>query len=113
LPENVLSLSASQRAWNGVRVDIAEFQCAGRVAHHLRDETETRLSVLLEEDDRSSERGGEITLGPLLNGFVNYEYWAPPYVSLVSLPCTLTIAGASRANSTSVRCESICDRWIE
>lgn len=59
LPENVLSLSASHRAWNGVRVDIAEFQCAGRVAHHLRYETETRLSVLLEEDDRSSERGGE------------------------------------------------------
>lgn len=49
LPENVLSLSASQRAWNGVRVDTAEFHCAGRVAHHLRHETETRLSVLLEE----------------------------------------------------------------
>jgi AraC family transcriptional regulator len=49
LPENVLSLSAVQRAWNGVRIDVAEFHCAGRVAHHLRYETETRLSVLLEE----------------------------------------------------------------
>jgi AraC-like DNA-binding protein len=49
LPENVLSLSMAQRAWDGVHVDIAEFHCAGRVAHHLRHETETRLSVLLEE----------------------------------------------------------------
>lgn len=49
LPENVLSLSVSQRAWNGVGVDITEFHCAGRVAHHLCYESETRLSVLLEE----------------------------------------------------------------
>ena len=49
LPENVLSLSTAQRAWNGVRVDVTEFHCAGRVTHHLRHETETRLSVLLEE----------------------------------------------------------------
>jgi AraC family transcriptional regulator len=49
LPENVLSLSLSRRAWNGVHVDITEFHCAGRVAHHLCYETETRLSVLLEE----------------------------------------------------------------
>lgn len=49
LPENVLSLSVSRRAWNGVRVDITEFHCTGRVAHHLHHETETRLSVVLEE----------------------------------------------------------------
>jgi AraC-like DNA-binding protein len=49
LPENVLSLSVSRRAWNGVGVDVTAFQCAGRVTHHLRYETETRLSVLLEE----------------------------------------------------------------
>lgn len=49
LPENVLSLSVSGRAWNGVRVDVAEFRCAGRVSHHLGHETETRLSVVLEE----------------------------------------------------------------
>ena len=49
LPENVLSLSTARREWNGVRVDVSEFHCAGRVAHHLRHETETRLSVLLEE----------------------------------------------------------------
>jgi hypothetical protein len=49
LPENVLSLSMAQRAWNGVRVDISEFHCTGRVTHHLCYETETRLSVLLEE----------------------------------------------------------------
>jgi AraC family transcriptional regulator len=49
LPENVRSVSVSQRSWNGVGVDVSEFHCAGRVAHHLRRETETRLSVLLEE----------------------------------------------------------------
>jgi len=49
LPENVLSLSVSQRTWNGVRVDVTEFHCTGRVAHHLGCETETRLFALLEE----------------------------------------------------------------
>jgi len=49
LPENVLSVSVARRAWNGVHVDITEFHCGGRVAHHLCYETETRLSVLLEE----------------------------------------------------------------
>jgi len=49
LPENVLSLSVARRAWNGVSVDISQFHCAGRVVHHLCYESETRLSVLLEE----------------------------------------------------------------
>jgi AraC family transcriptional regulator len=49
LPENVLSLSVARRAWNGVSVDISQFHCAGRVVHRLCYESETRLSVLLEE----------------------------------------------------------------
>lgn len=49
LPENVLSLSASQRVWNGVGVTVIDFHCAGRVVHRLPYETETRLSVVLEE----------------------------------------------------------------
>lgn len=49
LPENVQSLSVAWRAWNGVRVDVSEFHCLGRVAHHLCYETETRLSALMEE----------------------------------------------------------------
>ena len=49
LPENVLSLSTARRDWNGVRVDVSEFHCAGRVSHHLHHENETRLNVLLEE----------------------------------------------------------------
>jgi AraC family transcriptional regulator len=49
LPENVLSLSVARRTWNGVSVDISQFRCAGRVVHHLCYESETRLSVLLEE----------------------------------------------------------------
>ena len=49
LPENVLSLSVARRVWNGVSVDISEYHCAGRVVHPLRHQTETRLSVVLEE----------------------------------------------------------------
>lgn len=49
LPENVLSLTTAWREWNGVRVEVDEFHCAGRVSHHLRHENETRLNVLLEE----------------------------------------------------------------
>ena len=45
----MLSLSLARRAWNGVSVDISEFHCAGRVVHPLRHQTETRLSVVLEE----------------------------------------------------------------
>ena len=45
----MLSLSLARRAWNGVSVDISEFHCAGRVVHPLRRQTETRLSVVLEE----------------------------------------------------------------
>lgn len=49
LPENVLGLSTARRDWNGVRVALNEFHCAGRVSHHLRHENETRLNILLEE----------------------------------------------------------------
>ncbi|MEY4514089.1 MAG: hypothetical protein RLZZ450_6211 [Pseudomonadota bacterium] len=49
MPENVLSRSSSQRSWNGVSVEVAEFRCAGRVVHRLQHDTETRLNVLLEE----------------------------------------------------------------
>ncbi|SDB74356.1 Helix-turn-helix domain-containing protein [Belnapia rosea] len=49
LPENVLGLTVARRAWNGVRVDITEFRCVGRVSHRLPYATEARLNVLLEE----------------------------------------------------------------
>lgn len=49
LPDNILSLSVSQRAWNGVCVDLNEWHCFGMVAHQFRNETETRLVALLEE----------------------------------------------------------------
>lgn len=49
LPENALSLQVSQRAWNGVCVDVNEWHCSGRVAHQFRHETDTRLVALLEE----------------------------------------------------------------
>ncbi|WP_095201888.1 AraC family transcriptional regulator [Mesorhizobium carmichaelinearum] len=49
LPENVLSLSASRRAWNGVSVDVNEWHGSGRVAHRFPDQAETRLIAVLEE----------------------------------------------------------------
>jgi len=49
LPENVLSLSAARRSWNGVSLDVISSHCAGRVAHHLCYESHTRLTALLEE----------------------------------------------------------------
>jgi AraC family transcriptional regulator len=49
LPENLLSFSMSRRAWNGVNLDVTEFQCAGRVVHQLSNDAEARLSVVVEE----------------------------------------------------------------
>lgn len=49
LPENVLKFSVSQRAWNGVRVDVNEWHGAGEVSHKFRHETETRLVAVLKE----------------------------------------------------------------
>lgn len=49
LPENVLDLSVSRRSWNGVRVEVTEWQGAGRVSHKFRYQTETRLVTLLKE----------------------------------------------------------------
>ncbi|MFP4537942.1 MAG: helix-turn-helix domain-containing protein [Dichotomicrobium sp.] len=49
LPENVLDFSVSRRAWNGVRVEVSEWQGAGRVSHRFPHETETRLVTLLKE----------------------------------------------------------------
>ena len=49
LPENVVSLSVARRSWNEVSLDVISAHCAGRVAHHLCYESQTRLSALLEE----------------------------------------------------------------
>ena len=49
LPQNILSVSASQGAWKGVRIDVTRFQCIGPVSHKLSHSEETRLSVVLEE----------------------------------------------------------------
>ncbi|ANT53151.1 helix-turn-helix domain-containing protein [Mesorhizobium amorphae] len=49
LPENVLSLSASGRAWNGVSVNVNEWRGSGRVVHRFPHEAENRLIAILEE----------------------------------------------------------------
>ncbi len=49
LPENVLNFSVSQRAWNGVSVDVNEWHGSGRVSHKFRNETEARLIAVLKE----------------------------------------------------------------
>jgi AraC family transcriptional regulator len=82
LPENVLSLSTVRRDWNGVRVDVSEFHCAGRVSHHLRQENETRLNALLEEIGSPCEpRLREDRPCPI--GYVpRHMYFAPAGVEL-------------------------------
>jgi AraC family transcriptional regulator len=49
LPENLLSFSNINRCWNGVRVEVTEFNCSGRVVHQLGNQEAPRLSVLVEE----------------------------------------------------------------
>ncbi|MDZ4367865.1 MAG: AraC family transcriptional regulator [Afipia sp.] len=49
LPENVVSVSALQGGYNGVRIDVTGFHCIGQVSHKFRQTDETRLSVVLEE----------------------------------------------------------------
>lgn len=52
LPENLLSVASAARSWNGMRVEVTEFTCAGQVLHRLRHEQETRLGVILMEVGR-------------------------------------------------------------
>lgn len=47
--ENVERVSTSRRAWNGVSVEVSDFYCQGEVLHQIPHESETRLSVILEE----------------------------------------------------------------
>lgn len=46
---NVLNIVRAERTWNSVRLAVTEFQCTGRVIHHLGSQGDTRLSTLLEE----------------------------------------------------------------
>lgn len=55
LPENMKSFSVSRRAWNGVSLEVTEFQCAGRVVHRLSNDSAARLSVVLEEQGEPCE----------------------------------------------------------
>lgn len=56
-PENVHDMAMSTRSWNGVKVTVTTFHCVGQVSHQLPDESETRLSVILEEvGDRCEPR---------------------------------------------------------
>ena len=43
------------RAWNGVSLEVTEFQCAGRVVHRLSNDSAARLSVVLEEQGEPCE----------------------------------------------------------
>jgi AraC family transcriptional regulator len=49
LPENLLGYSVSRRAWNGVSLEVTEFQCAGRVVHQIGNDADARLSAVVDE----------------------------------------------------------------
>lgn len=49
LPENMLDVSVSRRAWNGLGLDVTQFRCAGRVIHQLSNDAAPKLSVVLDQ----------------------------------------------------------------
>ena len=49
LPKNVVSVSALQGQYSGVRIDVTGFHCIGQVTHQFIQTEETRLSVVLDE----------------------------------------------------------------
>lgn len=49
LPHNMLSMSVVSRTWHGLRLDVAEFRCAGRVLHQMPDTKYSRLNAVLSE----------------------------------------------------------------
>jgi len=55
LPENILSVAGLDRCWNGVQVNVTEFNCNGRVLHRLNNEAQPRLSVILDEIGQHAE----------------------------------------------------------
>ncbi|WP_046115960.1 helix-turn-helix domain-containing protein [Aquincola tertiaricarbonis] len=52
LPENLLNFTRKSRIWNSVRVDLVEYDCAGRVVHEIGNKEDTRLGVILDEIGR-------------------------------------------------------------
>ena len=55
LPENVRSVQVAQREWNGVRVEVTEYHCQGRVSHLMPHAGETRLNAVLAEEGGTCE----------------------------------------------------------
>lgn len=53
LSDNLVVEKSTARAWQGVRVEVTHYACAGRVLQKLPHECETRLGVILEEVSRS------------------------------------------------------------
>lgn len=53
LSENLLIESATCRSWTGVRVELTNYACTGRVLQRLPHDNDTCLGVILEEVGRS------------------------------------------------------------
>lgn len=49
LPDNVIGMSQSRRAWKGVELEVTGYQCEGEGIHLLPHRDRARLTVVLEE----------------------------------------------------------------
>jgi len=49
LPDNVIGMTRSRRAWEGVELEVTGYQCAGEGIHRLPHQDRARLTVVLEE----------------------------------------------------------------
>jgi len=76
LPEKVVSVSALQGGYNGVRIDVTGFDCIGPVSHQFRHTEETRASVVLEEIGGHCERRLRRT-GKPHRSHAHHMYFAP------------------------------------
>jgi hypothetical protein len=105
----------SRRSWNGVRVEVSEWQGAGTVSHKFRYQTETRLVTLLKEVGSPCEprlRFSDDRIWPLVKLLSDAVYDPDPSTQLYGDGLTAAIiarlladpaqpASARRAPSTS------------
>lgn len=51
LPDNVIGMTRSRRAWTGVEFEVTGYQCEGEGIHLLPHRDRARLTVVLDESD--------------------------------------------------------------
>lgn len=100
LPENVASRRTISRCWNGVNVDLHEFNCTGRILFQIerKEKESSRLVAQLDEvgQDRAEARTAPDTPNP-------YAYKPRP---MFFAPANMDVWGHS-ADSRYIKCATI------